>query len=608
MELNRLNFTMDAGLNSPKILLMDENQSTSHHLTTALIKLGYEISGEVVSMEEALLQTGQNKPDLVLLDADLNTRAGQTEMTISRYWESQDIPVIYLVADEESARAVASSGECHYGVVIKPAKSQDLRTTIEVAMQKHALEQQLHDNLNKSRQVYDFAPIIMFSFSIEGFISDVNRQWSSSIGYSAEEAVFQPVEFNLTPESSRLFREEVLPQLASMKRIDQVRIDYVKKDGTILNGILDASCDLEWEGDHVGLAVVRDVTEAIRLQEEEKAQRALAEALRMTAGLLTSTLNFDEVLDRILETVGSVVPHDAANIMMVWAGMAYVVRFEGYSQFGLDDFMMSVQASVSETPNLEEMYRTGRPVAIENMDLHPELCTQPEMNWRKSVASAPLRSRGVVFGFLNLESAQAGFFDLSFAERLQAFADQAAIAIENARLYAEVQQSAITDELTGVYNRRGLLELGRREIERARRYMRDLSILMIDIDHFKEINDTYSHATGDQVLVELTRRWRESLREVDLLGRIGGDEFTILLPETELDAATLVAGRLLEEISQKPFSTESGDINVTVSIGIAGVGKEITDLQELLARADNALYNAKKSGRNRVILAGKIGA
>jgi diguanylate cyclase (GGDEF)-like protein len=131
---------------------------------------------------------------------------------------------------------------------------------------------------------------------------------------------------------------------------------------------------------------------------------------------------------------------------------------------------------------------------------------------------------------------------------------------------------------------------------------------MIDIDHFKEINDTYSHATGDQVLVELTRRWRESLREVDLLGRIGGDEFTILLPETELDAATLVAGRLLEEISQKPFSTESGDINVTVSIGIAGVGKEITDLQELLARADNALYNAKKSGRNRVILAGKIGA
>ncbi|MHC1781604.1 MAG: diguanylate cyclase [Anaerolineaceae bacterium] len=593
-------------MSSPKILMMDDNQSSSRHLFQLLVKMGYDVTGEVFSMEQALLTTKSAKPDLVLLDISLNRIENQGCPT-SRFWEEMDIPVIYLVNDEKEALEISQSGECHYGALIKPAKSQNIRTTIEVALQKHAMEKQLHATVNKSRQIYDFAPIIMFSFTIDGQILDVNRQWTSSLGYTAENSLTKNINFNLTPESIRTFTKTIIPELIKHKRVSEIRIDYLKKDGSILNGVLDASFDIEWEGDRVGLAVVRDVTESIRLQEEERGQRALAEALRETAGLLTSTLNFDEVLDRILETVGSVVPHDAANIMMVWAGMAYVVRFHGYTEIGLDEFMLSLQLSVPETSNLHQMFLSGRPVAIENLDLHPEWNFQPEMKWRKSLASAPLRSRGIVFGFLNMESAEAGFFNQAHAERLQAFADQAAIAIENARLYAEVQQSAITDELTGVYNRRGLLELGRREIERARRYMRDLSILMIDIDHFKEINDNYSHAAGDQVLVELAKRWRISLREVDLMGRIGGDEFTILLPETDLESASQVAGRLLEEISSQPFITENGPVQVSVSIGVAGVGKDVVDLQELLSRADNAMYSAKKTGRNKVVLAGKIG-
>jgi diguanylate cyclase (GGDEF)-like protein/PAS domain S-box-containing protein len=606
MEINYLDFNHEAGLTSPKILMMDDNHSTSRHLFQLLVKMGYDVTGEIYSMEQALLTTKSKKPDLVLLDISLKKNENQGYPAY-QFWEKMDIPVIYLANDEQEALEIARSGECHYGTLIKPAKSQNIRTTIEVALQKHALEQQLHATVNKSRQIYDFTPIIMFSFTIDGQILDVNRQWTSSLGYSVDDSLTKNVEFNLTPESIHTFQATIIPELKKNKRVNEIRIDYIKKDGSILNGILDASFDIEWEGDRVGLAVVKDVTDAIRLQEEEKGQRALAEALRETAGLLTSTLNFDEVLDRILETVGSVVPHDAANIMMVWAGMAYVVRFHGYTEIDLDEFMLSMQVSVTETPNLQQMFASGKPVAIENLDQQPEWNFQPEMQWRKSMASAPLRSRGVVFGFLNLESAEAGFFNQMHAERLQAFADQAAIAIENARLYAEVQQSAITDELTGAYNRRGLLELGRREIERARRYMRDLSILMVDIDHFKDINDTYSHAAGDQVLVELIKRWRVSLREVDLLGRIGGDEFTILLPETDLESATQVAGRLLEEISSQPFFTENGPVCVTVSIGVAGVGKDIVDLQELLSRADNAMYSAKKSGRNKVVLAGKIG-
>jgi diguanylate cyclase (GGDEF)-like protein/PAS domain S-box-containing protein len=520
-------------------------------------------------------------------------------------WEELDIPVVYLVNDEREAQEIIRRGDCRYGALIKPANNQNIRTTIEVALQKHAMEQKLHAAINHTSQIYDFAPIVMFSFTLDGEILDANNHWTTLFGYTPEETIKMKLKKFLTAESAQTLREKILPQLRKNKRVNDVRLDYLRKDGSVINGILDASLEIEWQGEPVGLAVVRDMTESLRLQQEESAQRALAEALRETAGLLTSTLNFDEVLDRILETVGSVVPHDAANIMMVWAGMAYVVRFHGYTELDLDEFMLALQLPVRETDNLQTMFLTGRPVAIENTELQPEINFQPEMSWRKSLASAPLRSRGVVFGFLNLESTQTGFFTQMHAERLQAFADQAAIAIENARLYAEVQQSAITDELTGVYNRRGLLELGRREIERARRYARDLTILMVDIDLFKEVNDNFSHAAGDQVLVEMTRRWRESLREVDLLGRIGGDEFTILLPETDLESATQVAERLREQISSQPFETEKGLVSVTVSIGIAGIGNEIVDLQEMLSRADNAMYSAKKGGRNKVTPAAK---
>jgi diguanylate cyclase (GGDEF)-like protein len=216
------------------------------------------------------------------------------------------------------------------------------------------------------------------------------------------------------------------------------------------------------------------------------------------------------------------------------------------------------------------------------------------------MASAPLRSKGQVFGFLNLESSQAGFYNQRHAERLQAFADQAAVAIENARLYAEVQQYAITDELTDIYNRRGLFELGRREVERARRYGRSLSAVMIDTDEFKSINDTYSHSVGDHVLRSMADRWKSSIREVDILGRYGGDEFVILLPETDLANALQVSDRLRIDISGKKIETPIGDLDLTVSVGVADIDDDTTTFDALIEKADQAMFQAKTNGKNQV--------
>jgi diguanylate cyclase (GGDEF)-like protein/PAS domain S-box-containing protein len=181
------------------------------------------------------------------------------------------------------------------------------------------------------------------------------------------------------------------------------------------------------------------------------------------------------------------------------------------------------------------------------------------------------------------------------------FASQIAVAIENARLMDKIQQLAITDDLTGLYNRRGLYEVGRIEIERTRRYNIPLASIVMDIDHFKRVNDQHSHAIGDQVLRSFAKCLHENTRELDVVGRIGGEEFVILLPGSDHRSAQRTAGRLQDLIANNVISTSGGEITITVSQGVAILDTSMQDLNDLIQAADRALYRAKATGRNRVV-------
>jgi diguanylate cyclase (GGDEF)-like protein len=182
------------------------------------------------------------------------------------------------------------------------------------------------------------------------------------------------------------------------------------------------------------------------------------------------------------------------------------------------------------------------------------------------------------------------------------FAKQIGVSLERARLFEEVQSLALTDPLTGLQNRRSLFELGRVEFARAHRMNRTFCCMMLDLDHFKQINDTYGHPVGDLVLREFAIRCRCSVREVDLVGRYGGEELIILLPETDRKAALQVAERLRASIAVTPFKIADQEIAVTVSIGVAEKNENTLRLEMLIARADQAMYIAKHKGRNRVAL------
>lgn len=173
---------------------------------------------------------------------------------------------------------------------------------------------------------------------------------------------------------------------------------------------------------------------------------------------------------------------------------------------------------------------------------------------------------------------------------------------DSVRLEDRLRRLNNIDSLTGAYNRRFLEARLPEEIERHGRYDRSLSVFILDIDHFKEINDTHGHLAGDRVLVNLSTLVRGILRSTDHFVRFGGEEFISILPETSREEAARIAERVRRRVESMRIATDAGEVRITVSIGISQLRPDLRDAQELIDRADRALYHAKNSGRNRVVL------
>jgi two-component system cell cycle response regulator len=244
--------------------------------------------------------------------------------------------------------------------------------------------------------------------------------------------------------------------------------------------------------------------------------------------------------------------------------------------------------------------------------------------------SVPLLAQGRVLGVLSLYDREDGEpFTLGDAEALTAFAVQAAVAIENVQLHAEAERLSVTDPLTGAWNYRYFERRFEQEIERSRRFGRVLALLMLDIDHFKSVNDRFGHQRGDEVLVEFRSRVTGSVRDIDTFARYGGEEFVLILPETNLEGGLAVAEKLRVATHRTPFcegggsgrrgpgnpegvprsvdpqkGPPEGGVRITVSIGVACFPEHATAPEELLRAADEALYEAKLQGRDRVVTAG----
>jgi diguanylate cyclase (GGDEF)-like protein len=182
---------------------------------------------------------------------------------------------------------------------------------------------------------------------------------------------------------------------------------------------------------------------------------------------------------------------------------------------------------------------------------------------------------------------------------LASIANQAAMAIVNARLYRETVELSLTDPLTGTANRRHLFQQLEMELSRAQRFGNELSVFMIDIDHFKLYNDRHGHPAGDEVLKSIGRTLLGTVRKIDTVARYGGEEFAVLLPQIRRQEALLVGEKLRRAVSQLAFPAAAG--RITVSIGLAHFPIDALSGRDLISRADEALYAAKNGGRNRLV-------
>jgi two-component system cell cycle response regulator len=231
----------------------------------------------------------------------------------------------------------------------------------------------------------------------------------------------------------------------------------------------------------------------------------------------------------------------------------------------------------------------------------------------QSILAVPMILHGQIVGMISAQSYKENAYTHDDKYLLELLASHAAIAIENSRLFTTIQALADADPLTNTLTRRKYFELAEREFNRARRYSQNLSVIMLDVDEFKKFNDRFGHQVGDLVLKLVTAQCKSSLREQDILGRLGGEEFAVALPDTSLEQAVQVATRLcklvedanLEEAGHL-FEMETGEtfdkseLKVTVSVGVAACDETCKNIDGLMDHADRAMYSVKHTGRNRI--------
>jgi two-component system cell cycle response regulator len=338
-----------------------------------------------------------------------------------------------------------------------------------------------------------------------------------------------------------------------------------------------------------------DMTDNLRayIDELKSSRDELRHSLDRMGATLRATLDLQGMLDVILDT--------AAITLGSTTGALYLRRHTGreLTLGAAHGYAPPVGALLRLEEGVAGVAAGGIPVLIPRDSVKAAEPVEPSAS---TAIAVPLvrgdRTIGVIALYGRPIPEPFGEGDL---ETLSSFAAQAAVAIENVLLHQETEQLSITDGLTGVWNRR-FLELSlRKEIERASRFNRPLSVLMIDIDRFKEVNDRFGHARGDGVLVELTRRIMGTVRaQIDFVSRYGGEEFVIFLPETPCEGGKVVAEKIRTAVRDNPFVRDGPPLMITVSVGVSAYPLDGLTAQDILHAADDAMYRAKRAGRDRV--------
>jgi diguanylate cyclase (GGDEF)-like protein/PAS domain S-box-containing protein len=506
--------------------------------------------------------------------------------------------------------------------------------------QKKETENALKESERRFREILEKIYLFAVMLDTQGNIIFCNEYFLNKTGWQAREILGQNW-FNIfQAQNAGQTQDEYKRAIQRETIVSRHENEILTSEG---NPLLIAWSNIllrDANGKVTGSASIgEDITERRQAQQAEREQRLFAEALYDTAAAITSTLEFDEVMDRILENLDAAVETTSANISLLEHGKIRFVRAKGYENYGItNDDILQLKFSFKNLKNMRIMHESKKPICIPDTEKYPDWSKTETSAFIKSYIGAPIVVKDKVVGFISIDSNIPGFFNDFHAERLRAFSLQAAIAIENTRLYtsslheleerkraqaslkrankklqsqlekietlqAQLREQAIRDALTGMFNRRYLEEILPEKIKQCQARGLPLSLMMVDIDHFKVVNDNYGHQAGDEILQYLGELFQQKIGEKGIACRYGGEEFAIVLPEVDINESRQYAEAIRLAFKQHRHKSAKGSIQSTVSIGISCFPVHGQDGHGLLTAADNALYRAKYAGRNCIKIA-----
>jgi len=347
---------------------------------------------------------------------------------------------------------------------------------------------------------------------------------------------------------------------------------------------------------------VLDTIDYMKMSQQMRFESQEFAAFNNVSNKLSSTLDLEEVLTLVVESSREIIFSDL-SILVLYDNekktySIKAVRGEGGKELAGKEFSRESLIGKAIEDYRKVMLFDGLKKREEGFPIMGEGIRLEGMD---SCLCAPFIAKAEVLGALTLFSRKPAFSSEYDTKIIGALANQASVSILNARMYLKMQEMAITDGLTGLLNHRAFQELMNEELKRMGRTPMPLSLLMADIDFFKKINDLYSHPVGDVVLKRVAQVLNKSIRDIDVASRYGGEEYTVVLRNTDKKGALKMAERIRKAVSDETFQSASGeDFSVTVSVGVANIPEDAKRKQELIDRADSALYLAKRKGRNRV--------
>lgn len=315
--------------------------------------------------------------------------------------------------------------------------------------------------------------------------------------------------------------------------------------------------------------------------------REITSLLLLLHRKVSKDLNKHQLCQKLVRIIKELVKCDGCAILFVENGNIEVLAEQGYKKT-----LSSLKISLSSSKPIKHILKTGKSILIEDVDKSNFKGYFPKGFSRNSYLCVPVRVNGKISGIIYLDSLKKNAFGKEDLNLVNLISSELSSILERSLLYSKIEESSIRDPLTGYFNRRSLFYDLTKKIEECKRYKKTFSVMMIDIDNFKKYNDRFGHSRGDSLLKTICKRLRKSLRKADILYRYGGDEFVVLLPETNKEGAKVCSQRLEEHIEKMNKRVDS-KTKITISTGVAQYPDDGLTPVSLIKVADKMMYKNK---------------